>query len=488
MVVVLKRKVLRNKFSVNTKRNAVLKYYKLKQKEQKTAFLAQHGFTAKLLFSWAKQLEGKPKLPNEGTKFTFHAGASPALPASAERQIVDDISNLRDNMIPVSGHMVRALAMKISKSSKISNFEASDGWLSNFKKRHQLSIRKGTKRSYSLPPNIIETLEKMKKDLDELIQAKEIEFIINIDETPIVWDLAPNTTFAKRGDHEVLIGQISNPKKRITVILGIIYCTPFAKTRAPSNCKPGIIVKGKTTRVLRGIQQSGEELLYFNSNAWCTEIVFQQYLKEAIPNECVPNKTLLIFDGFSAHTTDGVTKLITGEGYHRYVLPALTTAYSQPLDVAINKPFKQKMRSLFNEWLMHKIGTEPIPKMGNELLRSWVSISCTSISQSAVKKAFECVGVCSNENIHWRNMKSLQKKSNSEGGYPNEIPSQQDESIDTQRLSSIPESLPVVWHSTFQCCPWKNFIFNPYPNSTPYPCLLCPYDQNFLRPYIVSLQ
>lgn len=141
-----------------------------------------------------------------------------------------------------------------------------------------------------------------------------------------------------------------------------------------------LIFKGKTERTLAHITTSPDVVLAYNTNAWSTTRVWVRYLRECIPGVGIAlSKTLLLFDGFAAHTKESLDQI--SELQYRYlVLPPHCTASAQPLGVSVNKPFKQYVRKEFYSWLhanMHEQDHASIPK---ELLRTWVFESWNKVS------------------------------------------------------------------------------------------------------------
>ena len=62
-------------------------------------------------------------------------------------------------------------------------------------------------------------------------------------------------------------------------------------------------------------------------------------------------KSLLVWDKFSAHLTDGVTKAVRATNTDISVIPGGLTGILQPLDVSLNKPFKDGMRERWTKWM-----------------------------------------------------------------------------------------------------------------------------------------
>ena len=66
-------------------------------------------------------------------------------------------------MIPVSGAMVKIFGLQVAREYGINGFLASDGWLRGFKFRNKL-VRKGTKRSPKVNPEMAEKLIEMQRE------------------------------------------------------------------------------------------------------------------------------------------------------------------------------------------------------------------------------------------------------------------------------------------------------------------------------------
>ena len=112
---------------------------------------------------------------------------------------------------------------------------------------------------------MISTLRKWHLGLCQSIKNRNIKWIVNIDETPVCYDLTFNKTLHKKGALEVLIDTVDTSKKRVTLILGIFI---HVDTKQVGKCRPLLIVKGKTERVTRDItaKTDGEIEVAFNND------------------------------------------------------------------------------------------------------------------------------------------------------------------------------------------------------------------------------
>ena len=62
-------------------------------------------------------------------------------------------------------------------------------------------------------------------------------------------------------------------------------------------------------------------------------------------------KSLLVWDKFSAHLTEGITDALKATNTDVAVIPGGLTGIMQPLDVSLNKPFKGNLRNCWMKWM-----------------------------------------------------------------------------------------------------------------------------------------
>ena len=88
-------------------------------------------------------------------------------------------------------------------------------------KRYKLSLRKRTKISQKLLSQTQELLENFYQFVTRLRIEKSFELcnILNMDETPVWFDMAGNFTVNPKGDKTVHIRETGNEKNHFTVIL-----------------------------------------------------------------------------------------------------------------------------------------------------------------------------------------------------------------------------------------------------------------------------
>ena len=63
-------------------------------------------------------------------------------------------------------------------------------------------------------------------------------------------------------------------------------------------------------------------------------------------------KSMLVWDSFRAHLSNPVRRTLQSLNTECAVIPGGMTGILQPLDVSINKPFKDHLRNKWQQWMM----------------------------------------------------------------------------------------------------------------------------------------
>lgn len=116
---------------------------------------------------------------------------------------------------------------------------ASRGWAQKFMCRNDSVIRAKTTVSQKLPAALEEKMTKFHAAVKEAIKQNQypLELIGNMDETPMYFDMAFNTTIEKKGTKSVSIHTTGAEKRHLTVVLAV--------SADGSMLPPFMIFKGK---------------------------------------------------------------------------------------------------------------------------------------------------------------------------------------------------------------------------------------------------
>ena len=258
--------------------------------------------------------------------------------------------------------------------SKIPQFNASDGFVTDFKNRNNFVSRRLHAARRPLNTSFDTIFTEQMKNLFEKVEPK---YIVNIDETS--WEVVPKIfkSWHIKGHDHVLRYIQANPKDRITVMAGI---------RADGIKLPlQFLAAGRTEKVLN--TQIGDVNYHFGSyseNGWCTKETFKDYLIgiREFYNFC--EETIhVICDGYKAHISDEVIEFAHLNNIQLYFIPHGFTDQLQPLDVKIFGILKSTARRLF----MDRYRQNPYQKRSKldacqDMVYAWEKIDMETIKQS----------------------------------------------------------------------------------------------------------
>ena len=136
-----------------------------------------------------------------------------------------------------------------------------------------------------------------------------------------------------------------------------------------------------------------------NDKAWMREDVMLRWIREILRPYTQRRPSLLVLDSFSAHITLKVREELCKIQCHPSIIPGGCTTKAQPLDVAINKPFKDRVRKLWMQYMQDR--QEALSIDGLELkcpshkdLVIWIHEATQRVKETGViPKAFKVTGI-----------------------------------------------------------------------------------------------
>lgn len=138
---------------------------------------------AQILQSIADNQSGSSRLSGIGEKL--------------DKRVYDWFVDVRSRNIPVTGALIQQSAMKAAQSLQMTDFKASNGWLNNFQKRHNIFLRQLSGESAELD---METVNHWRENIMELMDGYELKDILNCDETGLFYRALPSHTLSAGGD------------------------------------------------------------------------------------------------------------------------------------------------------------------------------------------------------------------------------------------------------------------------------------------------
>jgi hypothetical protein len=321
------------------------------------------------------------------------AGRKPLLGA-LELEIVDWIRKQRADNIQVDDDGMITQAIAIASANKIKKFEASDGWFTAFKKRHNIVLRMVT--SYTRKYTDAQLDEKQREYVTALIQeiqSKEVSctYIFNMDETPIFKDTPPRRTYDFRGVNSTPIKTTNHVKDRLTLVL----CVSILGEILP----PLLIFKSvaaNASQFVKTVDTRGRTLYHCGqSKAYNNGEIMEKWIREIfLPNCKVPADaaSMLTMDNVSFHKNPACAAALLANKVVVNTFPPNTTCRLQPLDHSINGNIKRRLCSFWTRWMRRPNPT--LTPQGNlqqpqrDVIMKWVLDAVEEVGAAAVRRSF----------------------------------------------------------------------------------------------------
>ncbi len=188
------------------------------------------------------------------------------------------------------------------------------------------------------------------KNIRALREAHSFQdtMVINMDETPLYFDMPGSHSVHKKGAREVRIRSTGAEKRRLTVIL---TCTA-----AGDMLPPMVIFKGK--RALKNLRIPPGVVVAVQPKAWNDASLTKVWIQKVLSRYTEKQHALLVWDTFTGHMTDDVSEELRRRNITVAMVPGGCTSKVQPLDVCLNKPFKSSCRNQWVEYMQQQVAQQ----------------------------------------------------------------------------------------------------------------------------------
>ena len=173
------------------------------------------------------------------------------------------------------------------------------------------------------------------------------DLIINMDETPMYFDMPSSHTEHKKGHREVRIRSTGAEKRRLSVLLACI---------ATGDMLPPIIFKGK--RALKNVRIPRGVVVAVQPKAWNDSALMKVWVEKVLCRYTQKHHALLVWDTFTGHMTDEVAEELRKRNVTVATILGCCTSKVQLLDVSLNKPFKVICRNQWVEFMRQKVAQQ----------------------------------------------------------------------------------------------------------------------------------
>ena len=184
--------------------------------------------------------------------------------------------------------------------------------------------RAKTSIQQKLPAQLEEKFEKFVPNIRVLREAHSFPdaMVINMDETPLYFDIPGSHTVHRKGCREVCIRSTGAEKRRLTIILA---CT------AAGDMLPMLIFKGK--RALKNLRIPAGVIVAVQPKAWNDVALTKIWIQKVLCRYTQKQHALLVWGTFSGHMTEDVAAELQKKNITVATIPGGCTSKIQPLDV-----------------------------------------------------------------------------------------------------------------------------------------------------------
>uniref|UniRef100_K7FHE8 HTH CENPB-type domain-containing protein n=1 Tax=Pelodiscus sinensis TaxID=13735 RepID=K7FHE8_PELSI len=247
----------------------------------------------------------------------------------------------------VSTVAIQLKARVMAMEQKIYDFKGrgSANWVYKFMRRNNLSVHVWTSAGQRLPDEWEKKMHDFKIFVHKEFQQLGLKpsNIFNMDELPKSFDIPAMQSVAETGMKRVCVATTGHEWTCFTVVLA---CTTNGEKLTPT-----VIFKRVTMpreKMLAGV------CVVCNRKGWMNTDVIKTWSDSCFRAQkggFFNPKSLLVLDSLAAHKESSVQKLLNSVGAYIVIIPGGLTSKLQPLDVAVNHPFKCFIREEWDNWM-----------------------------------------------------------------------------------------------------------------------------------------
>jgi hypothetical protein len=362
---------------------------RLNQNESLKSIARSHNVQPVQIRKWKRQLNHLTA--KKKSKKSISSGR-PGRLKDFEEEIMGWAFQKRDAVIPLQYRNLIIKACELNDDFRNFRFIQQYHTIRRLCVRNCFVIRRVTHTSQAHPQETIDQALQFIAVMRPIVSAPNMEqkWIINMDQTPVFLSMHPTQTLDLQGNSTVNSRRTSDSGSRFTVSLAI--------SANGDKLKPFAIFKGKpngriVNREFPNNPYRDRVALCCQDAAWqdannmlqWIDVILVPYLQEKAQG--VP--ALILLDAFSAHWTPTVEARLIQLGLQGYKVPPGCTCVTQPIDVGIGKPFKDRVRRKWWDWMMEQ-GSEAatFQSASRELGCKWVAESWDEVTDQTVRNAW----------------------------------------------------------------------------------------------------
>jgi len=242
----------------------------------------------------------------------------------------------------------------------VSQFCFSNGWFRGFLSWHMITLRAITNKASHLPIDYIDALVNWMKfnrrnsqlrpespsapsDTPGEVGRYRLGNICNMDQTPLPFEYLSCRTYNQQDEKTIWVqgSQQSGWEKRQATIQLRIFADAVPRVK-PLIFFPGLGIG--PTIVAEKARYDPQVVVKFNPKAYANSANIVEWLDEQVIPVLGGQPTLIALDMFGVHKTDEALDTMRAHDITLSVIPGGCTSMVQPLDISINRPYKDILK------------------------------------------------------------------------------------------------------------------------------------------------
>jgi len=189
----------------------------------------------------------------------------------------------------IDGTHVKEKALHVTAHLGIDDFQASNGWIDHFQKRHNLVYKTILRESVIVNPESV--MDWNSEELPKMTDGYKTKEIINVDKTGLFHNLQPSMTLTYKSNS---CHGGTKSKQRVTVLLG-------CNADGTEKLLPLVIDKYNKPHCFRNVKKLPTKCTA-NSNSWTSSATCEKFLVQLRHQTGAKNRKILLFiDQCAAH-------------------------------------------------------------------------------------------------------------------------------------------------------------------------------------------
>ena len=368
--------------------------HRLAKGEQRKPLARQYGLQASQLKTWMRRL---PFMEQEveagdGRQLTMGKGRPSSL-AQYEAILMQWFYEMRQKGMAVSIRLISLRVCQLDSDFRRKGPQTRYGIVRRFLRAHNIVYRAATHEAQKAPQETQDAAKAFVLSLVPTMRApnRQLCHILNMDQTPVYFSMTPKTTLETRGVRTVNVRSSSGSTMRVivavTVTAGGDLLTPLLVFKGVPG---GRIEKNELPKIVEAV---GDCILTVQERAWMSEPLLLLWVEKVLkpwvdqaPEGVVP---LLLLDSYKCHLMASVVNKIQALGCQVEHIPGGCTGLTQPVDVGIGKPLKNRMSNCWEDYMI-EVGLQELLTRppSRQTITEWVMKSLTSLPTSLVRASW----------------------------------------------------------------------------------------------------